>query len=1038
MAVLFGMATSALIAAEPERVQFNRDIRSILSDKCFACHGPDSAARKADLRLDQREAALADRDGDRPIVPGQKAASEVFRRLTATDDDERMPPAKSGLRLTPREIELLGRWIDEGAEYQAHWSFIAPKRPSVPAPKQAEGLVNPIDAFIRERLAAEKLAPAPEADRTTLIRRVTFDLTGLPPTPAEVDNFLADAESGAYERLVDRLLASPHYGERMATQWLDAARFADTNGYQSDEQRFMWRWRDWVIDAFNRNQPFDQFTIEQLAGDLLPKATLEQQIATGFNRNHRANSEGGIIPEEFLVEYAVDRLDTTATVWLGLTVGCARCHDHKYDPVTQKEFYRLMAFFNNVPEEGKVSRTGNAVPMIKAPTPELSAEATKLDAAVAEAQTTWNKLAPELAKAQAAWEQSDAADGDADSIDGLAGHYELDGSIVDATDGKLVGKAIGGEPNYSKGQFGQALQLKGDRYVEVPGIHWFTTEKFSYGAWVYAESNDPMGVMAVMNEDESYRGYDLYLDGGKVQADMCSRLLDDSIRVETIQPITLKAWHHLLVTYDGSRQAKGVKIYVDGVLQPLKVLSNTLSNVIKLEDEPLTIGARGTGSKFRGLIDDVRYFDHELTTDEIATLSSAEPIGQLVEIAPDKRTAPQAQKIQTYFVKHDAPAPLRAAHARLLKAQADRTALEQRIPTTMVMQEKPMRDDTFVLIRGEYDKPGEKVAPGGPASLPPIVGQPLDRLALARWLVDRQNPLTARVTVNRFWQLYFGNGLVKTTEDFGSQGELPKHPELLDWLAVEFIDTGWDVKRLQKLIVTSATYRQSSRVTPALVARDPENRLLARGPRYRLSAEMIRDAALFNAGLLVDRVGGPSVKPYQPPGLWEELGATAGKYPQDHGEALYRRSMYTFWKRTIPPPNMMIFDAPGREMCSVRPVRTNTPLQALALLNETAFVEAAGALAERAIKSAGSDPNERIALMFHLCTARAPRPRELEILRAGYERHLADYRARAGEAEKLLGVGESKRDPKLDRPELAATTVIASLILNLDETITKE
>jgi hypothetical protein len=1035
------LAAAPCVAAEqgPARLQFNRDIRPILSDKCFACHGPDGAARKAELRLDVRFEALDDRDGPAAIVPGKKQDSEIFQRLTAQDPDERMPPVKSGLRLTPREIDLLGRWIDEGAEYEAHWSFIAPVRPVVPQLKDPVGAVNAIDNFIRSKLAAEHLSPAPEAPRTTLIRRATFDLTGLPPTPEEVDAFLNDKSPTAYEKVIDRLLASPHYGERMATQWLDAARYADTNGYQSDEQRIMWRWRDWVIASFNRNQPFDQFTIEQLAGDLLPKPSLDQWIATGFNRNHRANSEGGIIPEEFLVEYAVDRLDTTATVWLGLTIGCARCHDHKYDPITQKDFYRLLAFFNNIPEEGKVSRTGNAVPTIKAPTPELVAEAQKLDAAVCDADQVWQRLAIELAAAQAAWEQTDKADVDADSIDGLIGYYELNGSVVDAVGEKQIGKSIGGEMSYGQGQYDRALRLAGDRYVEIPlGTKLFESDKFSYGAWVFAESAEPMAVLSVMNEDESYRGYDLYLDGGKVQADLCSRLLDDSIRVETLRPITLNAWHHLLVTYDGARQAKGVKIYVDGELQPLKVLSNTLSNIIKLEDEPLTIGARGTGSKFRGRIDDVRFFDRELSADDIATLSSAEPIAQLVKLPRGKRTRLQAQKIQTYFLKHDAPAPLKQAHARTIKARADRQALEDRTPTTMVMQENAKRSDTFVLIRGEYDKPGEKVAAGVPASLPKLSGDKFDRLALARWLVDKQNPLTARVTVNRFWQLYFGAGLVKTTEDFGSQGELPRHPELLDWLARGFIDSGWNVKHLQKLIVMSATYRQSSVVSPTLLARDPDNRLLARGPRYRLSAEMIRDAALLNSGLLVDRLGGASVKPYQPPGLWEELGATAGKYPQDHGDGLYRRSMYTFWKRTIPPPNMMIFDAAGREMCSVRPVRTNTPLQALALLNDTAFVEAARAMAERVMNEASSDPDGRISLAFRLATARQPNQRELHILRAGFDQHLAQYREHPAEADKLLGVGESKPKSKHDHAELAAYTVITSLILNLDETITKE
>jgi len=1041
VAVLLTLSPAVALAdPSPAKLQFNRDIRPILSDKCFRCHGPDSASRKGELRLDVRDQAIAARDQRPAIAPGDAAGSELVRRVTSDSADERMPPASSGSELSPREIELLKQWIDAGAEYQPHWSFIAPTRPAIPATAAGvEPPANPIDAFVRARLAAEGLEPSPEADKTTLLRRVTLDLTGLPPTLAEIDAFVADEEPEAYERVVDRLLDSPRYGERMATAWLDAARYADTNGYQSDEARSMWRWRDWVIEAFQRNLPFDQFTIEQLAGDLLPHARIDQLIATGFNRNHRANSEGGIIPEEYLVEYAVDRLDTTATVWLGLTIGCARCHDHKYDPVSQKDFYRLLAFFNNIPEQGKVTRTGTPAPMIKAPTPEIEAEGRRLDAELAAADKAWRELKPRLTEAQADWERSFAAAAQEDPIEGLAAHFELDGHARDSQ-GKLAeGKFVGGDPAFATGKIGEALDLRGNRYVEAADpTPLDELGPISYGAWIYPKTRGPMAVLSRMDEQTDFIGYDLFLDGGKVQADLVARLLDDSIRVETSKPIALDAWRHVLVTYDGSRSAKGVRIYVDGVSQPLAVIADTLSLAVKT-DEPLRIGARGTGAKFRGLVDDVRIYGRELTADEALRLASSESIGQLLAISPEARTAAQAQQAESYFLRRHAPDDLREAFGRVERLRDARATFEKNIPTTMVMQEKPTPGGAFVLMRGQYDKPGERVEPGVPASLPKLpAGVKPDRLALARWLVDPANPLPARVTANRFWQLYFGAGLVKTTEDFGSQGERPVHAELLDWLATEFVATGWDVKRLQKLIVTSATYRQSSRVGPELLARDPENRLLARGPRFRLSAEMVRDSALAIGGLLVEQVGGPSVKPYQPPGLWEELGASAGKYTQDRGASLYRRSMYTFWKRTIPPPAMMVFDAAGREMCCVRQSRTNTPLQALALLNDIPYVEASRALAERVLAADAATDDQRLEMAFRLATGRRPKLAELAILRAGHERHLAQYRSDPESAARLLAVGERKRGGGFDPPRLAAMTVMASTILNLDETITKE
>jgi hypothetical protein len=769
-------------AGEPEKpaaINFDREIRPILSDNCFACHGPDVKQRKAKLRLDIREGA------GKVIVPGRAAESELIARVGASDPEQRMPPAKTGKRLSSEQIQLLRRWIDEGATWKSHWSFVPPQRPAIPSIKHAQWTCNPIDNFIVARLERAGIEPAPQADRRTLIRRVTLDLTGLPPTIAEVDAFVADKRPDAYETVVERLLHSARYGERMALDWLDAARYADTHGYHIDSGRDMTRWRQWVIEAFNRNLPFDRFTIEQLAGDLLPSATQEQRIASGFNRNNMINFEGGAIPEEYQTAYVIDRVNTTAQVWLGLTVGCAQCHDHKFDPITQKEFYQLFAFFNNLPEKGLDGAKGNAVPLLRLPTPAQQRELERRAAAIRD-------------------------------------------------------------------------------------------------------------------------------------------------------------------------------------------IEKQISNI-----KPDQLGAKALKEK----------------------------------LAAER------------------------------KARAD---LERKLPTTMVMEDMRKARDSFVLVRGQYDKHGAKVSAGVPAGLPQLPpGAPANRLGLARWLVDPAQPLTARVIVNRYWQMYFGTGLVKTAEDFGSQGEAPSHPELLDWLATELVRTGWDVKATQRLIVTSAAYRQSARVTPEQLAQDPENRLLSSAPRLRLPAEFIRDQALAVSRLLYGPLGGASVSPYQPAGLWEELASrtdgaqwTAQTYTQSHGRDLYRRTMYTFWKRTSPPPTLTTFDAPDRETCTVRRSRTNTPLQALVLMNDPTYVEASRKLAERLMTGAAAT-NERIDLAFRLATSRPPTPAELTVLRKLFEEQLGAYRKDPAAALKLLSNGEARRDEGLDPVELAAWTAVASVILNLDETITR-
>jgi len=827
----FALAAALPVSAAPSNVDFSRDVRPILSDHCFRCHGPDPGQRKAKFRLDVRESAVA----KGAIVPGKPTESELIARATADNESERMPPADSGVKpLSPAQIDVLKRWIEQGAEYRAHWAFIPPTRPPLPDGRGSDK--NPIDRFILAKLGPAGLQPSAEADPVTLLRRVTLDLTGLPPTPAEVDAYLADTRPDRYERLVDRLLASPRYGERMALDWLDAARFADTHGYHIDSARDMTRWREWVIRAFNANKPFDEFTIEQLAGDLLPHATLDQKVASGFNRNHMINFEGGAVPEEYLTAYIVDRVNTTATVWMGLTLGCAQCHDHKYDPFSQKEYYQLYAFFHNLPEKGLDGKQGNAAPVLRMATQEEDRVVAAAGRIIRESDTALRGPLPAADKAQAAWEK------------------------------------------------------------------------------------DP---------------------------------------------------------------------------------------------------ARPTPA---------------------ATAS----IRTAIATAPEKRTEAQKAELRQFFRSRVWP-PGKAITERSAALQKTVAEVEKTVPTAMVMQELPQPRETFMLVRGQYDKKGEKVTAATPAALPSLPPElPHNRLGLARWIVDPAHPLTARVAVNRIWQTFFGTGLVKTAEDFGSQGEWPSHPELLDWLAVEFRESGWNVKHMVRLIVTSSTYRQSAAVTPTLLAKDPENRLLARMTRLRLPAEFIRDQAIAASGLLNGVIGGRSVSPYQPPGIWEELMSredgknfTAQEYHQDHGPALYRRTMYTFWKRTAPPPSLITLDAPDRETCTVRRSRTNTPLQALVLMNDPTYVEAARKLAERTLAQGGRTAEERINYTFRLVTSRKPKPEEVSILKGVLDRQLSRYRADRVAAENLLGVGESSRDVRYDVTEVAAWTIVATTILNLDEAVTR-
>lgn len=1058
--VLLPAALAVLLAggaaSQNRRVDFARDIRPVLSENCFACHGPDEKARMAELRLDTRDGALAQRKTGAAIVAGDPARSNLYQRITSADKAERMPPAFTDKQLTPRQIELVKLWIEQGAEWETHWALVPPKRPEPPAVKNAAWPRNPIDHLVLARLESEGLKPSPEADRTTLIRRLALDLTGLPPSPAEVDAFLADKSADAYDKLVDRLVTSPHHGERLAMHWLDLARYADTHGYHIDSHRDMWHWRDWVVGAFNRNMRFDEFTIWQIAGDLLPNATRDQKLASGFNRNHMINFEGGAIAEEYQAEYVADRVETTSKAWLGLTMNCARCHDHKYDPIKQKEFYEFFAFFNNVSEKGLDGRRGNAEPFLQLTTPEQEQRVTELKDRIKEREKTLEDeaIAPLLRE----WENTRVASMRQPTRDGLRVHYEFDGHLSDTSGAYQHARPVRGEITYGEGAVARAGTLSGETHVEFGRpLPFDSRDAFTMAFWMRSGGIREMPILQKVTGDAARRGFEVILEesfpisdlrrAARIAVRLTHRWPDEAIVVRTREamPLTQKqsgsSWRQITITYDGSGKAAGLKIHADGRAVDVEALRDSLTASIA-NDRPLSSGDKSLGIPFKGALDDLRIYGRILSPDEIEQLTVHEPVRALLLEGPDaKRSKTQKEKLRDYFLTHDAPEKLRQLYAELNELSEERERLEKVIPTSMAMAELKKPRETFILARGDYRRPTEKVRPGVPAVLPPLPeGAPRNRLALAKWLVDERNPLTARVTVNWFWQNYFGAGLVRTSEDFGTRGELPSHPELLDWLATEFVRTGWDVRAMQRLIVTSAAYRQTSQATRALIAKDPDNRLLARGPRFRLPAEIVRDNALAASGLLVPKLGGPSVFPYQPKGLWEEIAYgdvySAQTYAQDKGESLYRRSMYTFWKRTSPPPSLLTFDAPDREKCIARRARTNTPLQALVLMNDPTFVEASRALAERVLLAERSNA-ARLRLAFRTATARMPDPREMRVLEELTRKQLAHYR-RNGAADKLLTVGESRPDSKVNRAELAAWTTVASVILSMDETITKE
>ena len=996
-----------LSAAEDDLVSFNRDIRPIFADRCYKCHGPDQKQRKADLRLDVRKVAV-----ESAIVAGDATKGELLARITSSDPEARMPPVDSNKKPLGREqIELIRRWIDQGAKYEKHWSFISPRRPKPAAVKNESWIHSPIDRFVLARLERERLQPSRTSDRRTLIRRVSLDLTGLPPSPTDVTNFVNDKSPEAYGKLVNRLLESKYYGEHMARYWLDAARYADTNGYQYDLEREQWVWRDWVIHAFNSNMPFDQFTVEQLGGDLLPNATDQQKLATAFNRNHPITIEGGVIDEEYRTEYVVDRVVTTSTTWMGLTFLCSRCHDHKFDPISQNEFYQFFAFFNQVPERGN----NGFAPKLKLSSPLQADQVEQLDKQIAESERQFKKLASENGERITNWTNQLAEQVENQWTVTVPVRMTSEGGTEfteQADKSVLAGGKNSAVETYELILHADARPIRAIRLEALthPSHVNKSTGRGSNGNFVLSEFEVAVASHRRPNEFKP-------------------------VKIVTAEADYSQKNYNIALAIDGKADRTGWA--VDG-----NTKHENRSAVFTLA-EP--VGNDG-GSRLRIRMIHRYGGSHHIGRFRLALATgTSEPIpiriAAIVGQRREQRSAAQRQQVDEFLLQRFGSPKLRKAGKQLNALRRRRNEIISAVPATMVMTDMPQPRATHVLYRGEYDKPRNRVEPGTPGVFPAIpAGAPRNRLGLARWLVMPEHPLTARVTVNRFWQRLFGIGLVKTTEDFGTQGEWPTHPDLLDWLAVEFVESGWDVKALLKTIVMSATYRQSSRVTPQLMARDPQNRLLARGPRMRLDAEVIRDSALFVSGQLVGRIGGPSVFPYHPKGLWQEINNRPGYsrvYKRDIGEKLYRRSLYTFWKRTVPPPSMATFDAPEREFCVVQRSRTNTPLQAFVMLHDPQFVEAARHLAARMMQQDGLSTADRIGFGFEACVSRRPNAAELAVLMQMFKERLKQYRVNRQAAERLLAVGESPRDGTLNLAEHAAFTTIARMLLNLSEFITK-
>ena len=1056
-------------------IDYNRDIRPILSNHCWNCHGRDDAARKAELRLDSHQPALNGGSSGQPaIVPGNPAASEVVRRIEHSDPSLVMPPPETQKPLSPLQIQLLKQWIAAGAPRAEHWAFITPVRPATPAVQNTHALntpPHPIDAFIIQRLTEHGLSLSPPAPPLTWLRRASLDTRGLPPTPAEVTAFLADINNSslpaAREKAVDQFLASPASAERLAAHWLDLARYADTNGYNNDETRTMWPWRDWVINAFLNNMPYNQFLTEQLAGDLLPNPTLSQKVATGFNRNHVLTTEGGIIEAEYHAEYVADRIHTTSTVFLALSIQCARCHDHKYDPISQRDFYQFAAFFNNVPDRIVSYSAGRmAEPLLKVPSPQQQAELDSLEQLEnsLNAQLEQQRLA--APNATTSWEASlKSEDISKLSLPGLAAAFSLDEqntSFLESVSANSAGIRHGNIPAVP-GRFQNAAHFDGNSWISADSVGDFEAhQSFSVSVWVRPLAGDAATVLSRMDDAAAYRGYDLILESSKPAAHFVHHWPDKAFKVVAERPLQPGKWQHILLTYDGSKRAGGVQIFVDGKPQKLTATTDHILDGSLRTDKPFHIGRRHNSAPFRGDIDELRLFHGALPEADAHKLANGQSPATLRELLANpaqQRSPQQTLALQNYFLENIDPVAIKL-RSELATIPAKRAEIDKQIPLTMVMQELPERRPTHILLRGQYDQLGPQVSAAIPAVFNDATTDPSatakndpntnnlqpTRLDLANWLTHPKHPLTARVAVNRAWELLFGIGLVETSEDFGIQSSPPSHPELLDWLAVELVESNWNYRALLKSILLSQTYSQSSHVTPHLRELDPRNTLLAHAPRLRLPAEFIRDSALHSSGLLAQHIGGPSVKPWQPDGLWEDVSVERReKYATDPGPNARRRSLYTFWKRTCPPPGMTTFDAPDRETCVIRRSRTNTPLQALVLLNDPIYLAAAHHLAQTLL-TLPSD-SERWQLAFTCILTRPPNPAEINALNTVLNSARQHFTTNPNAALELLKASTiatpeptnsiTPSPPHPNPTELAAWTTTLSTLLNSDEAITR-
>ena len=1037
----------------PQKVDYNLHVKPILSDRCFACHGPDQAKQQAGLRLDTPQGAYEalSKSGHTAIVPGNLAKSELVHRILSTDPEEMMPTPKSNLSLTVAEKALLMRWVEQGAEYKQHWSLLALTKPDIPNVNEQKWVKNEIDRFVLAKQAERKVAHAGEADKATLLRRVSLDLTGLPPTPAEVDAFLADKSPNAYEKVVNRLLNSLHYGEQMATAWLDLARYADTQGYQLDVMRTAWPYRDWVIRAFNRNLSFDRFITWQLAGDLLPHPNKDQLIATAFNRMHPQNQEGGIVEEEYLVEYAVDRTNTFGKAMLGLTVECARCHDHKYDPISQKDYYSLFAFFNSINEAGQVPFHGES-------SPTLILTDRKADEQLRYIQQKIHRLEERIAIV----EKTAAPLKSATPRTAPIARYTFDDTarycLTNLTDDGRPARITGNTdlpPIVGPGRFGRARFVNGEGNIDLgPKLGFFErNEPFSVGLWVKLltkkGSSPKRGPIFSRSNglDNGDRGYELKLNSdGTLSFNLSHNYPDNAIDLHTVKPVPANQWLHVAVTYDGSGRASGTHLYLNGRLAPTRVFADNLKKSMLYGPGHkngfnlmlnFMIGAKFRDSMADFWVDELNLFDRSIQPDEVLLLAQNHDF-------PAVSTQPSTDSTLVQQL-----GPLRKTETAIYDAQ----------PEVMIMHERRYTRPTHLLKRGAYDSPGELVTPGVLHALGSMPTElPKNRLGLAQWLLLPENPLFARVAVNRFWQQLFGQGLVKSSDDFGNQGTMPSHPELLNYLAIRFREgtgqrgSAWNVKVLMRDMVLSNTYRQTSAVNPAKRNADPDNTFLTRGPSYRMSAEQVRDNALVASGLINRKMGGPSVYPYQPGGIWETLNQNT-KYRQSHGDSLYRRSLYTIWKRTAPPPMMLNFDAAERHTCTVKRQKTSTPLQALVTLNDPQFVEAARVLAATVVQKTSALPTSEnqptrngrmvvrpegaIPAMVKLALGRPARPEEVRLLSRLYAEELSAFKLQPKRATALLTVGEYPLNPSINKVELAALTVVGSTILNMDEALIK-